>query len=101
MAKGEKVGVVKVRLYRPFVKEALIEAIPDTVKRIAVLDRTKEPGSLGEPLYLDVVAAPRPQNLQFVVPSGVVTGFSLTSRERFVTSSVIPIVNLGFSVLLH
>ena len=57
MAKGEKVGVVKVRLYRPFVKEALIEAIPDTVKRIAVLDRTKEPGSLGEPLYLDVVAA--------------------------------------------
>ena len=52
MARGEKVGVVKVRLYRPFVKEALIEAIPDTVKRISVLDRTKEPGSLGEPLYL-------------------------------------------------
>ena len=57
MARGEKVGVVKVRLYRPFCKEALIEAIPDTVKSIAVLDRTKEPGSLGEPLYLDVVAA--------------------------------------------
>ena len=56
MARGEKVGVVKVRLYRPFCKEALIEAIPDTVKSIAVLDRTKEPGSLGEPLYLDVVA---------------------------------------------
>jgi hypothetical protein len=48
-----------------------------------------------------VPSAPRPQNLQFVVPSGVVTGFSLTSRERFVTSSVIPIVNLGFSVLLY
>ena len=56
-AAGEKVGVVKVRLYRPFSAEALIDAIPDTVKRISVLDRTKEPGSLGEPLYLDVVAA--------------------------------------------
>ena len=54
---GEKVGVVKVRLYRPFCAEALIDAIPDTVKKISVLDRTKEPGSLGEPLYLDVVAA--------------------------------------------
>lgn len=54
---GAKVGVVKVRLYRPFCADALIEAIPDTVKQISVLDRTKEPGSLGEPLYLDVVAA--------------------------------------------
>ena len=57
LAKGEKVGLVKVRLYRPFVAEKLAEAIPATVKKIAVLDRTKEPGSLGEPLYLDVVAA--------------------------------------------
>ena len=56
-AHGEKVGLVKVRLYRPFVAEKLIEAIPATVKKIAVLDRTKEPGSLGEPLYLDVVTA--------------------------------------------
>ncbi len=54
---GAKVGVVKVRLYRPFCAEALINAIPDTVKKITVLDRTKEPGALGEPLYLDVVAA--------------------------------------------
>ena len=54
---GAKVGVVKVRLYRPFCAEALIDTIPDTVKKITVLDRTKEPGSLGEPLYLDVVAA--------------------------------------------
>ena len=54
---GAKVGVVKVRLYRPFSAEALINAIPDSVKKITVLDRTKEPGSLGEPLYLDVVAA--------------------------------------------
>ena len=56
-AKGEKVGLVKVRLYRPFVASKLIEAIPATAKKIAVLDRTKEPGSLGEPLYLDVVTA--------------------------------------------
>ncbi len=55
-AKGEKVGLIKVRLYRPFVAAKLAEAIPASVKAIAVLDRTKEPGSLGEPLYLDVVA---------------------------------------------
>ena len=57
MAAGEKVGVVKVRLYRPFCADALVAAIPETVKQITVLDRTKEPGALGEPLYLDVVAA--------------------------------------------
>ena len=57
MAAGEKVGVVKVRLYRPFCADALVEAIPETAKLITVLDRTKEPGALGEPLYLDVVAA--------------------------------------------
>ena len=56
-AKGEKVGIVKVRLYRPFSAEKLLEAIPATCKKIAVLDRTKEPGALGEPLFLDVVAA--------------------------------------------
>ena len=56
-ATGEKVGLVKVRLYRPFVAEKLAAVLPKTVKKIAVLDRTKEPGSLGEPLYLDVVAA--------------------------------------------
>ena len=56
-AAGEKVGVVKVRLYRPFSAEALVAAIPESVKRISVLDRTKEPGALGEPLYMDVVAA--------------------------------------------
>ena len=56
-AAGEKVGVVKVRLYRPFCADALVATIPETVKQITVLDRTKEPGALGEPLYLDVVAA--------------------------------------------
>ncbi|MCR5636557.1 MAG: pyruvate:ferredoxin (flavodoxin) oxidoreductase [Clostridiales bacterium] len=57
MAQGEKVGLVKVRLYRPFSAKRLAEAIPATAKTIAVLDRTKEPGALGEPLYLDVVTA--------------------------------------------
>ena len=54
---GEKVGVLKVRLYRPFAAQSLVAALPKTVKKIAVLDRTKEPGSSGEPLYLDVVTA--------------------------------------------
>ena len=54
---GQKVGLVKVRLYRPFSKKHLLDVIPETVKSISVLDRTKEPGSIGEPLYLDVVAA--------------------------------------------
>ena len=56
-AKGEKVGLVKVRLYRPFAADKLLAAIPDTAKKIAVLDRTKEPGALAEPLHLDVMAA--------------------------------------------
>ena len=57
VAQGEKVGVVKVRLYRPFVGEAFVKALPATVKTIAVMDRTKEPGSPGEPLYQDVCTA--------------------------------------------
>ena len=57
LANGEKVGLIKVRLYRPFVPAKLLEVLPKTAKKIAVLDRTKEPGSLGEPLYLDVVTA--------------------------------------------
>lgn len=55
--KGEKVGLIKVRLFRPFSVKDFVNSIPKTVKKIAVLDRTKEPGSIGEPLYLDVVAA--------------------------------------------
>jgi pyruvate-ferredoxin/flavodoxin oxidoreductase len=57
VAKGEKIGLVKVRLFRPFSMEKLMAVIPATVKKIAILDRTKEPGSLGEPLYLDVRSA--------------------------------------------
>ncbi len=56
-AKGAKVGAIKVRLYRPFSIEGLLEKIPQTVKKIAVLDRTKEPGATGEPLFLDVISA--------------------------------------------
>ncbi|BAK44184.1 pyruvate:ferredoxin (flavodoxin) oxidoreductase [Eggerthella sp. YY7918] len=56
-AHGEKVGLVKVRLYRPFVSEKFVAALPATVKKIAVMDRTKEPGALGEPLYMDVINA--------------------------------------------
>ena len=69
-AKGEKVGLVKVRLYRPFSAAKFVEAIPATAKKIAVLDRTKEPGSLGEPLFLDVVAALAAQGRQAEVIGG-------------------------------
>ncbi len=57
VAQGEKVGLVKVRLFRPFDMQALVKLVPDTVKKIAVLDRTKEPGAAGEPLYQDVMTA--------------------------------------------
>ncbi len=70
MAKGEKVGLVKVHLYRPFSAKHLSDAIPATVKKIAVLDRTKESGAAGEPLYLDVVAALEQVNRKFDVILG-------------------------------
>ena len=69
-AKGEKVGLVKVRLYRPWSSEALLKVIPKTAKKIAVLDRTKEPGSLGEPLYLDVAATLREAGMNDIVLVG-------------------------------
>ncbi len=85
-AQGEKTGVVKVRLYRPFSVEAFIKALPATVKSIAVLDRTKEPGCLGEPLYLDVVTAlaeARAEGLsQFACEPLVIGGrYGLGSKE--------------------
>ena len=67
---GEKVGVIKVRLYRPFSVKAFIEAIPKTCKKIAVLDRTKENGSIGEPLYLDVCAALSESNRRDILVIG-------------------------------
>ncbi len=69
-AKGEKVGLVKVRLYRPWSSEALLKVLPKTVKKIAVLDRTKEPGSLGEPLYLDVATTLREAGINDVTLVG-------------------------------
>ena len=69
-AKGEKVGLVKVRLYRPWVSSALLKVLPKTAKKIAVLDRTKEPGSLGEPLYLDVATTLREAKMNDVILTG-------------------------------
>ncbi|MBR4812743.1 MAG: 2-oxoacid:acceptor oxidoreductase family protein, partial [Lachnospiraceae bacterium] len=69
-AAGEKVGLVKVRLYRPFVTEKFVAALPKTVKKIAVMDRTKEPGAIGEPLYLDVATTLREAGLNDVILSG-------------------------------
>lgn len=65
-AAGEKVGLIKVRLYRPFAADAFLAAIPASVKKIAVLDRTKEPGSLGEPLYLDVKAVLADKDIEVI-----------------------------------
>ncbi len=69
-AKGEKVGLIKVRLYRPWSPEAILKVIPETAKKIAVLDRTKEPGSLGDPLYLDVAATLREAGKTDIVLTG-------------------------------
>jgi pyruvate-ferredoxin/flavodoxin oxidoreductase len=75
---GEKVGVIKVRLYRPFSNEHLLKALPETVKTLAILDRTKEPGAAGEPLYMDVVNALFDAGRQIKVIGG---RFGLSSKE--------------------
>ena len=109
MADGKKVGVVKVRLYRPFCAQALIDAIPDTVKQISVLDRTKEPGALGEPLYLDVVAALRDSKFSDVkiftgryglgskdtTPAQIVAVYENTEKEKFTIGIVDDVTNLS------
>ena len=69
-AKGEKVGLIKVRLYRPWSSEHILKVIPKTAKKIAVLDRTKEPGTLGEPLYLDVATTLREAGLNDIILTG-------------------------------
>ena len=69
-AKGEKVGLVKVRLYRPWSSKALLKVLPKTAKKVAALDRTKEPGSLGEPLYLDVATTLREAGLNDITLVG-------------------------------
>ncbi len=81
-AHGEKVGLLKVRLYRPFSVQAFLSALPRTVKQIAVLDRTKEPGAIGEPLYLDIVNALHGAPDAFVRGANVVGGrYGLSSKE--------------------
>jgi pyruvate-ferredoxin/flavodoxin oxidoreductase len=79
-ARGEKVGVVEVHLYRPFPAEAFVEALPATVRRVAVLDRTKEPGAPGDPLYLDVVATAA-ERLGPAAPRIVGGRYGLSSKE--------------------
>jgi pyruvate-ferredoxin/flavodoxin oxidoreductase len=83
--KGEKVGIVKVRLFRPFSMASLIAALPKSVKAIAVLDRTKEPGSAGEPLYQDVITALAETlaagKLPFAMPKVVGGRYGLSSKE--------------------
>ena len=109
MAAGEKVGVVKVRLYRPFSAQALIDAIPDSVKTISVLDRTKEPGALGEPLYLDVVAALKGSKFDAVpvlsgryglgskdtTPAQIVAVYKNTEKAKFTLGIVDDVTNLS------
>ncbi len=109
MAAGKKVGVVKVRLYRPFCAQALIDAIPASAKQITVLDRTKEPGALGEPLYLDVVAALKDSSFKDVpvfsgryglgskdtTPAQIVAVFENTEKEKFTIGIVDDVTNLS------
>ena len=76
---GEKVGLIKIRLYRPFPVKAFVNAIPKTVKKISVLDRTKEPGSIGEPLYLDVVASLNEMGVNDIFVNG--GRYGISSKE--------------------
>ena len=108
-AQGQKVGLVIVRLYRPFVAEKLVAAIPETVKKISVLDRTKEPGAMGEPLYLDVVAALRDTKFHNVpiytgryglgskdtTPAQIVAVYNNTEKKVFTIGIVDDVTNLS------
>ncbi len=112
MAAGEKVGVVKVRLYRPFCAQALVDALPDTVKYINVLDRTKEPGAQGEPLYLDVVSALKGTKFDAVpvncgryglgskdtTPAQIVAVFNNTEKARFTIGIEDDVTNLSLEI---
>jgi pyruvate-ferredoxin/flavodoxin oxidoreductase len=111
-AAGKKVGVVKVRLYRPFSAKALIDVIPATVKQITVLDRTKEPGALGEPLYLDVVAALKDSQFKDVpvftgryglgskdtTPAQIVAIYENTTKQKFTVGIVDDVTNLSLEI---
>ena len=112
MAAGKKVGLVTVRLYRPFSAEALVNAIPESVKQITVLDRTKEPGALGEPLYLDVVAALKGTKFndtpvftgryglgsKDTTPAQIVAVYENTTKQKFTIGIVDDVTNLSLEV---
>ena len=112
VAAGEKVGVVKVRLYRPFCAQALIDAIPETVKTINVLDRTKEPGAQGEPLYLDVVSALKGTKFDAVpvysgryglgskdtTPAQIVAVFNNAEKARYTIGIEDDVTNLSLEI---
>ena len=109
MASGKKVGVVKVRLYRPFSAKAFVDAIPESAKFISVLDRTKEPGAIGEPLYLDVVAALKGTKFETTpvfsgryglgskdtTPAQIVAVYDNTEKQKFTIGIVDDVTNLS------
>ncbi len=111
-AKGAKVGLIKVRLYRPFSVKHLLSAIPDSVKQISVLDRTKEPGALGEPLYLDVVAALKDTKFESVpvfsgryglgskdtTPAQIIAVYKNTEKKFFTIGIVDDVTNLSLEI---
>ena len=108
-AQGRKVGLVKVRLYRPFCEQALIDVIPETVKKISVLDRTKEPGSIGEPLELDVIKALKGTKFDSVpvyggryglgskdtTPAQIIAVFDNETKKRFTLGIIDDVTNLS------
>ena len=112
LKQGAKVGVIKVRLYRPFSAKHLIDAIPETVKQISVIDRTKEPGSIGEPLYLDVVAALKGSKFDSVPifggryglaskntdPAQIMAIYANTTKQHFTVGIEDDVTNLSLPV---
>jgi len=111
-ANGQKVGLIKVRLYRPFSAKHLIDAIPSTVKKISVLDRTKESGSVGEPLYLDVVAALQGSQFENVpvytgryglgskdtTPAQIIAVYKNEAKKRFTIGIEDDVTHLSLSI---
>ncbi len=112
LAAGKKVGLIKVRLYRPFSAKHLIDAIPESAKQISVLDRTKEPGALGEPLYLDVVAALRDSKFhntpiftgryglasKDTTPAQIIAVYKNTEKKQFTVGIVDDVTNLSLDI---
>ncbi|WP_101875289.1 pyruvate:ferredoxin (flavodoxin) oxidoreductase [Lachnoclostridium edouardi] len=111
-AQGMKVGVVKVRLFRPFVGQALVDAIPDTVKKVSVLDRSKEPGAIGEPLYLDVIAAFKGTKFESIpvysgryglgskdtTPAQIVAVYNNNEKEKFTIGIIDDVTHMSLDV---